>query len=458
MNNSDVLLEMQEAAQAPLGPNMPLEMNLPDANDKHKFSTQSNELPWPILDPAAFHGVIGKFVQDIEPYSEADPVGLLLHSLQGFGCLIDRKPHVMVEHLPHHANINIILAGMTANARKGTAWSTPKRMFRKIDEEWVKHRVRSGLSSGEGLIYNVRDAEGDDPGEPDKRLLVIEQELAGALKAMQREGNTLSARIRDAWDHGTLTPMTKRDRLTATDAHISIGAHITITELLRLFTETERTNGLANRFIFVLVRRSKFLPSGQGAPLELLEEHLSPLSRIAECAKKRGELKRDADAEVLWAKVYPKLEQEIPGLAGSILARGAAQVLRLSLLYCLSDLEEAEMAHSAIRVPHLMAALAVWNYCKDSVRYIFGDAVGDPVADRLLRLLKTSPQTGNNLYEAMGKHGGDRDRKEQALELLLRLELAHTITIPTGGRPVEEWHYGSADTCQTCAIRVKRGS
>ncbi|MFO0699744.1 MAG: hypothetical protein U0236_10980 [Nitrospira sp.] len=418
-------------------------------------SKAPEQLPWPVLDPAAYHGVIGQFVKDVEPYSEADPIGLLLHTLQGFGCRIGRGPHVLVEHLPHHARLNVLLVGLTGNARKGTAWSTPKLMFRMIDEklkeEWVKNRVRSGLSSGEGLIYNVRDAEGDDPGETDKRLLIIEQEFAGALQAMRREGNTLSARIRDAWDHGTLTPMTKRDRLTATEAHICIMGHITVTELLRLLSETERTNGFANRFLIPLVKRSKFLPSGQGAPLSLLDSHLAPLSRIVERAKDRKELKRDADAEALWARVYPKLEQEMPGLAGSILARGAAQILRLSLIYALSDLEEAELAYPAIRAPHLLAALSLWDYCNASVRYIFGDAIGDPVADRLLRLLKKGPQTGNDLYEAMGKHGGDRDRKEKALELLSRLSLAHAITIPTGGRSVEEWHYGSPHTCHTCA-------
>ena len=479
MNNQDALLEMEQLTKSPLG----LVASTPESTilDESKpivkpssvspnSKTTDKDVPnqdkksasdplWPVLDPAAFHGVIGNFVKAVEPYSEADPVGLLLHTLQGFGCRIGRGPHVLVEHLPHPARLNVLAVGPTGNARKGTAWSTPKLMFRKIDEklkeEWVKNRVRSGLSSGEGLIYNVRDSEGDDPGETDKRLLIIEQEFAGALQAMRREGNTLSARIRDAWDHGTLTPMTKRDRLTATDAHICIMGHITMTELLRLLTETERTNGFANRFLIPLVRRSKFLPSGQGAPLSLLDDHLTPLSRICERAKERKELKRDAEAERLWTTVYPKLEQEIPGLAGSILARGAAQVLRLSLLYCLSDLEEAEMGVSAIREPHLIAALAVWNYCQDSVRYIFGDAIGDPVADRLLRLLKTGPQTGNDLYEAMGKHSGDRDRKEQALELLSRLGLAHVITIPTGGRPVVEWHYGSTHTCQTCAKRVK---
>jgi hypothetical protein len=79
--------------------------------------------------------------------------------------------------------------------------------------------VLHGLSSGEGLIYAVRDrAEGEnkkgekmvvDEGVEDKRLLVLEAELAGVLKVMNREGNTLSPVIRQAWDDGALQTLTK---------------------------------------------------------------------------------------------------------------------------------------------------------------------------------------------------------------------------------------------------------
>jgi hypothetical protein len=38
----------------------------------------------------------------------------------------------------------------------------------------------------------------------DKRLLVIEPEFASALRNMQRQGNTLSATLREGWDTGNL--------------------------------------------------------------------------------------------------------------------------------------------------------------------------------------------------------------------------------------------------------------
>jgi hypothetical protein len=54
----------------------------------------------------------------------------------------------------------------------------------------------------------------------DKRCLVVEAEFARVLNMTARDGNILSAVIRDAWDHGRLRTMTRFDPLRATGAHI----------------------------------------------------------------------------------------------------------------------------------------------------------------------------------------------------------------------------------------------
>ena len=409
---------------------------------------------WPVLDGAALHGLAGEFTKVIEPYSEADPVGILLHTLVAAGCLVGPAPHVLVEHTPHCARLNIIFVGKTAGGRKGTAWSTPRYVFSQVDEQWVQRRVKSGLSSGEGLVFQVRDSSEDDHGEVDKRFLLIESEFAGTLKVMEREGSTLSPVIRDAWDHGNLSPLTKKDRISATGAHVSLIGHITQDELIRALTATERANGFANRFLFALVKRSKFLPSGKGTPPQLLAPYFSRFLRTLEAARTRAELARDMEAEALWDRVYPKLEEEIPGLTGAILARGAAQVLRLSLIYSLLDEQEACRPDAAIRVPHLMAALAVLDYCKASVLHIFGDAIGDPDADRLLRLIREGPKSDTELCEAMGKHGKGATRKDRGLDLLVRLGRVHAVKdTETGGRHATEWHVGAPRGCALCAKR-----
>jgi hypothetical protein len=407
---------------------------------------------WPVMDEAAYVGLPGEFVKAVAPYSEADAVGLLLHVLVGGGCLIGPGPHALVEHTQHPARLNVVLVGSTGTGRKGTAWSIPRYLFSCVDIDWTKTRVRSGLSSGEGMIYQVRDADGEDPGEPDKRLLIIEPEFASALTAMERQGNVLSPKIRDAWDHGTLSPMTKRDRLTATGAHIAIIGHISPDELLRSLSATDRANGFANRFLFALVKRSKLIPDGEGAPRSILAPYFTRFTRTLKAARTPHCRRRDRDAAALWAKVYPHLESDLGGLTGAILARGAAQVLRLSLLYSLLDEAEIKQRGPAIRVPHLLAALAVWDYCKSSVVQIFGDALGDAVADRLLRAIKESPQTDTELYAVLGRH--DSGRKDPALDLLVRVGRVHAIKVSTAGRPVREWHHGTQEQCALCALRV----
>ena len=80
----------------------------------------------------------------------------------------------------------------------------------------------------------------------DKRLLVVEGELASTLKAGKRESNTLSAIIRDAWDSSDLRTMTKNSPAKATGAHISIIGHITLAEFQKTLGETECLNGFGN--------------------------------------------------------------------------------------------------------------------------------------------------------------------------------------------------------------------
>jgi hypothetical protein len=98
-----------------------------------------------------------------------------------------------------------------------------------------------------------------DEGVHDKRLMVYAPEFAAVLKVAGRDGNTLSATIRQAWDTGILRIMTKNNPAVATEAHISIVGHITKAELLRHLDATEKANGLANRFLWVCVKRSKLL-------------------------------------------------------------------------------------------------------------------------------------------------------------------------------------------------------
>ena len=97
-----------------------------------------------------------------------------------------------------------------------------------------------------------------DPGVTDKRLLLDEREFFSALAVMQRQGNTLSTVIRDAWDcRPVLETLTKKEPSKATKPFISIVGHITVDELRQSLDHTSMANGYANRFLFCCVRRSQ---------------------------------------------------------------------------------------------------------------------------------------------------------------------------------------------------------
>ncbi len=408
--------------------------------------------PWPELPQEALHGLAADYVSMIEPHTEADPVGILIQFLVMFGNLIGRGPHFKVEADEHHLNQFTVLVGETGKGRKGVSSNQAKRLFQAIDRGWCEDQIKDGLSSGEGLIWAVRDpvekaepvrdngkSTGEyetvvvDSGVVDKRLLLLESEFASVLRVLKREGNTLSATVRNAWDGRDLRTLTKNSPASASGAHISIIGHITRDELLRYLDSTEAGNGFGNRFLWCCVKRSKVLPEG-GAAHAL---DFGPLTRKLEAsvafARQLQEIRRDDEAKELWATVYPSLSEGKPGLLGSMIGRSEAHTMRLACLYALLD------QSAPVRPAHLLAALGLWDYCEASARWIFEDALGDPVADEILRGLRNSPEglTKTEIRDLFGRHRSKAVAR--ALALLLEQGFATFEKEATDGRPIERW-------------------
>src|SRR5262245_59441683 len=152
---------------------------------------------WPIMQPAAYHGLAGEVVAALSPHTESDPVALLLQHLISFGNCIGRKPHYLTEDTKHFPNLFGVLVGDTAKSRKGTAAAHIRRIFDLVDIEWSRERIVGGMSSGEGVIFAVRDPtfttnkktgveEMVDPGVADKRLLLEESEFFQPLAVLKR--------------------------------------------------------------------------------------------------------------------------------------------------------------------------------------------------------------------------------------------------------------------------------
>ncbi len=393
--------------------------------------------PWPApLAAAAIHGPAGEFVRRLEPHTEADPAAILLQTLVAVGNVFGRTAHFMAEADQHFCNVNAVLVGNTSKGRKGTSWGRTNQMIAKIDPYWP--RPVSGLSSGEGLIYHVRDAQPDDEddhGIGDKRLLVMEPEFARVLQSTKRESNTLSAVIRQTFDTGHLRTLTKNSPATATGAHVSIIGHITKQELAKTLANTECANGFANRFLWVCVKRSKLLAEGGNAHLLDFDDLEQRFKRAVEFAKDRAEIRRDPTARELWCDLYAELSDGKPGLLGAVTSRAEALVMRLATIYAILDCSDL------IRPDHLRAALAVWNYCEASAAYIFGDSLGDPVADEILRALrnlKPEPMTRAEISDLFKRHRTATEI-DRALSTLADGGLARMATVATPGRHAEAW-------------------
>ena len=404
-----------------------------------EIETEDEFIGFPRLSEKCFYGGAGAVLERLLPYTEADAPSLLFHLLTGFGTMIGRKPHFRVGQAHHFLKLFTVIVGRTGQ-RKGTAWNEVEPLLTRADPTF-KEQILGGLSSGEGLIYAVRDSQlkksknGDfevsEPGVEDKRLFAIEEEFGGMLQRAKREGNTLSAVIRQAWDSGTLRVMTKQP-VAATGSHIGIIGHITNDELLKTLNDNETANGFANRFLWVCVKRSKFLPDGDSVPETDINEIVYFLRETLNFSRMTGEITRDAAASDYWHTIYEPLNSHASGLLGTVTSRAAVQTLRIAALYALLDFKET------ISFEHLEAAHHLWQYAFDSARYIFGVATGDKTADKIYIALTGYPEglTRTQIIKVFSNHL-TKTELTRGLQILIETGKVNLISEKTLGRPKE---------------------
>jgi hypothetical protein len=375
----------------------------------------------------------GAIAETIAPATEADPVAILVQLLIGAGAIIGRGAWVAVEATRHHPNEFVVLVGDSAKARKGSSWDHVEAVLARADPA-LAALTRSGLSTGEGLIWAARDPNGTDPGVADPRLLVVEPEFVSVLKATGRDINTLSPVLRAAWDGRPLAVLTRSAPVRSSAAHIAVIGHITSAELAAHTSAVEAANGFLNRFLFIAVRRHRLLPDGG---------ELDPLAGtgIAErlganlaVARRAGRLSMDTAARAEWHAIYARLSEPTDGLVGSLTARAEAHVLRLAMLDALIDGE------AVIRPTHLQAALALWDYAARSVTWALRHTTADPVAEQIHAALANTPDglTRTQLRDLFARNL-PATRVDAALTVLASAGRAERRRLATAGRPAEVW-------------------
>jgi hypothetical protein len=184
--------------------------------------------------------------------------------------------------------------------------------------------------------------------------------------------------------------------------------------------------------LLVAARRSKYLPLGGRVDDRALGAISDELHRALEAARNAGELQFDEAVSALWCEIYILLSADRVGQYGEATARAEAQVLRLALIYALLD------SAPVIRLEHLFAAVALWDYCDRSAAFLFGDSRSDRIEDAVIRELRAFDvwMTREALVNALGRHSAGA-KLQRAIDPLLRDGLMERREEPTLGRPRE---------------------
>jgi len=117
---------------------------------------------------------------------------------------------------------------------------------------------------------------------------------------------------------------------------------------------------------------------------------------------------------------------------GAVTSRATAQVVRLSCLYALLDKSDV------ITCDHLESALALWQYCEDSAKYIFDVSTGDKNADKIVTALQGNKDgmTRTQLSKLFQRHL-PMSEINRALQMLIETGRAEMKKEETSGRPKE---------------------
>jgi len=417
-------------------------VNDPDAVAAAEISRARAVLP--PIDPTAFDCYLGGVVDAVAEFTEGDPVNILVSLICITGVHLGQKPHVRAGDDIHPLLVWPLIIGRTGSGRKGAGWSSAKRIALAAAPDFMSTNLRSGLTSGEGLaamFTDDPDAPGDGEAAPakrsggrlpagDRRLLVFEAEWAAVMARMKREGNSLSATLRGAWEGGDLSTLAVSARI-APSSHVGLVAHITPEEFRAKVSASDLAGGTYNRFLPVMVARARFLPGGQGAPLAVINGLGAELAERLERGGELGALAFTPAGDELWRRLYVEFGTDSgdTGPVEQFVSRAAPYCLRIAGIHAALD------GTSAIDGDHLAAAAALVRYSIDSARAAFSQNADTAKLAAWIAAAGTEGRTREQVRSDFYARNKKADEVNALLDALVR---AGRITVtkrpPASGR------------------------
>lgn len=435
-------------------------------------ATGATDDPMPRTPPVMANDAFPPLVRDVVAAatlsSEAHPVAVAANLLALFCCAIGRTAFQRVGDSVTHARLFLLVIGKSGKSRKGTAEHTAREIAKRADAMLRKRhasddRLRihaGGLSSGEGVGWAIRDprepdektGKGGDPGVSDKRLLVIESEFANVLAQTKREGNILSATIRNLWDGRDIEPLTKTSQLTSTRPHVVLVGHITGHELREKSTENDAANGLLNRLVALYVQRLKLVPLPEPTPDHVLDALAVRLADAIDFAtggmphaNDTHEVKMSTEAKAVWCELYPHITRDREGRVGSLMARSEIYCRMFAMVLALIDMRDV------IEPGDLLAAQSWVNYWAESIDFVWHASDDQAELDEFTKavLAKVHERPGAKLSEIQ-----EEWKRKRIPEVNAALETLASLAPPLiemkkdasgGGRPAHRYYPVSVD-------------
>ena len=358
--------------------------------------------PMPKVPAGAFPPSLQSAVDTACLGTEAHPMAVALHYVVYFASHIGQQRYIKIGNARHNLGIYGILVGKSGKV-KGTAEEQvsyiEQRATTYLEEKagYIPPRRLSGLSSGEGLIQAIKDPEGEDDekGVTDKRLMVTESEYANVLTQDQRNGNTLSVVLRDAYDGKNLSNITLSPRI-ASSPQISIIGHITPGEFTgHKSFNAQAVNGALNRNLIFFAHRGPHAP----LPRAYSQEETEALSqwfadsviRARNSTTSDDYLDKQAGQEVIMSdeaigvifEGYTPREaaqDAMPDMLANLISRHRVFVWRLSAIFALMDNTDT------VRPEYVRQAYCWLDYSVDSIRYLLKTAVQEAKQEKVVSL------------------------------------------------------------------------
>lgn len=288
------------------------------------------------------YGPLGRAVERITPFVEADPIGTYVTMLSMWSAAIGGTVKVASRGNARPVLLWSALVAGTGRG-KGTALRAAQHALRPSLGRFLDTHTTSGITSGASLVnhlYEQQEATEETEQGRDVRALAVEEEFSEVLRRVKRDPS-YTTKLRAAWDGSALRNTTKEGAQEVYDPALVLSVHLTPSDWSKYIGQAEAAGGSYNRIMPFSLGSVPMLDDDVSLP-DMDDTELS--DAYAWATARPREISLSEDARPLWRTVrrYARIIAEsLPEDQAVFIERTAEQTLRVAA--CLAASERSEV-------------------------------------------------------------------------------------------------------------------